>query len=367
MGWQGIGALRVAGVAAPQPPGALIQGTPRFADGDILAYHADGPGDERFDVRCFLLPDAVVTAEGRIWVDGALLTGREFMPAYVLHLVQGVALPELHRARELPVRVIEEPTIVLVGHGLSVYGHFLIEMLFRVLVLRRALGDDWATVRFLLDRSAPPWLVTILTEGLGVPASGIASFDGRTERVQLRRGIVAGNVGGSHEGFHPVCKDLIDELLADLALPRSRTPSPDRVFLVRRDFENPNAPHRRCLNESELIERARRRHHFVAVTMEKLHWRDQIALARGARVMVGPWGSALHAALFSGPGARVASVGCLNRVQSNIAALRGLGMGYLTRGVPQYGDFTVDPLDFDAFLDAVCVGSAPCPISRSAP
>jgi len=50
----------------------------------------------------------------------------------------------------------------------------------------------------------------------------------------------------------------------------------------------------------------------------------------------------------------VAAIGMVNLAQSEIGALRGHHMAYLTTGVTSKGTFTVDVDLFDQFLAAVC-------------
>jgi capsular polysaccharide biosynthesis protein len=71
-------------------------------------------------------------------------------------------------------------------------------------------------------------------------------------------------------------------------------------------------------------------------------------------IIVGLAGSGLHNALFSPPGSRLASIGFINFVQSEIAGLRGQNIAFLTREVNLAGDFTVNEAVFEAFLARVC-------------
>jgi capsular polysaccharide biosynthesis protein len=91
----------------------------------------------------------------------------------------------------------------------------------------------------------------------------------------------------------------------------------------------------------------------VAVAPEELSWRRQLALFRQARTLVGPFGSGLHTALVTPTGAKLGIVGLLNTTQSEIGALCGHRMAYLTEGFQAEGEFEVPVAAFAAFLDAV--------------
>jgi capsular polysaccharide biosynthesis protein len=84
-------------------------------------------------------------------------------------------------------------------------------------------------------------------------------------------------------------------------------PSPiraERVYLSRRSHAHPM---RVCLNEAEL-ERALAARGFAIVRPEKLSPGAQIALARQARIIVGPTGAGMANALFAEPGATVIDI-----------------------------------------------------------
>jgi capsular polysaccharide biosynthesis protein len=69
--------------------------------------------------------------------------------------------------------------------------------------------------------------------------------------------------------------------------------------------------------------------------------------------VVGLFGSALHTALVARPGTLVGCVGLLNTTQSEIGALRGHRLAYLTEGFALQGQFTVPEEAFAKFLDVL--------------
>jgi capsular polysaccharide biosynthesis protein len=158
------------------------------------------------------------------------------------------------------------------------------------------------------------------------------------------------------DGFHPIADDLLGDLLNELG-PLERPHAAPRLFLVR--GESLHTGGRRCTNEAALVELARTKHGFTPVAMETLPWRSQLALLRHAEIVLGLFGSALHGALFCLPGTRVACVGLGNMVQSEIGALRGHVMAYMTEGFEVKDTYSVSLADFERFLDAVCAPAVP--------
>jgi capsular polysaccharide biosynthesis protein len=226
----------------------------------------------------------------------------------------------------------------------------MIEMFFRILVARRAFGGMKFRSGVLLDKQAPGWLLDILTNDLGISTHDFEFFDPSQEQVRLKHAIVPGRVFVG-ERVHPVANELLDDFLRTVAIPASGR---RRVFVARRGFSNPSAPHRLCTNERALAEIAQIDHGFEAVAPDELTWREQIALFRDAEIIVGQAGSGLHTALFSRRGSRLASIGFMNLVQPQIAALRGQDTAYFAEDVKLSGEFTVEETTFRQFLKAVC-------------
>lgn len=332
----------------------LIPGTEGFAGPWLPDYHGRDPGAAQRPMLCYSLLGARVSGDGNVWLRGQLLTAPDIMPDYVaasLGLAEG-GHDRLRAEAQLPVRHIDRPCLIATGHGVSVYGHFLIEILFRILVARAAFANTGLSFQYLLPVQTPGWLLRILDQHLGIPRETIAFFDPTIEQVELRHAILPARVL-QPGGFHPGVNAMIDQLIGVLDL-GALAPTPPRVFAMRRGFHNPAAPYRVCLNEERLLDIAAKRHGFVPVTTEQLTWAEQIALFQRADIVVGLAGSGLHNAIFAKPDSRLASLGVMNDVQSDIGTLRRQHNAFLDPGQDMLGTFSIDEDRFTAFLDAVC-------------
>ena len=341
-----------------RPARPLVPGTEAFAPDWLVAHHAGGAKSSLPGLACYFIRDATVSGNGQVWLGDRLVTAADMLPRYMRGLMGlgGTLNQNMLRARRLPQRVIDPPTAMLLGHGLQVYGHFLIEMLFRLMQVEAALGGLGGNIRFLLDKAAPPWLLRMLTVDLRVPAEHLEFFDPRQECVRLRRAIVPTHVGGEEQGFHPFAAELADRAAARLDLPTAGTPR--RFFATRLDFRNPaSGANRVCVNEPALIAIAEREHGIVPLALQTLPWPQQVAAFRRAEIVVGPFGSALHTAQFSPPGQRMGVIGFGALVQSNISAMRQTDIAYLARDIRIHGEFTIDEDAFRAFLAALCAGT----------
>lgn len=353
--WPGCCLRQVfAPTAAACSPLPLKQGTEAFASASAVAWHQTKGAMPSWDVASSYAADAIVSGSGQVWLDDKLVVSPELMPRYAFdfHGLARGGRREFLATQNLPVRVIERPCAVLSCHGIAVYGHFLIEVLMRVLLLRRAMRGTSLPWAVLLDEAAPSWLVRILVEDLGIAESDIERFQPRAERVQLRHAILPGLVHRD-SGFHPFANELIEDL-KELLAPLPQVDPIPRAFLVRRGISNRHSLMRAWKNESDIVELALRRHGFMPVQIETLPWKQQIALLSQVEIALGEFGSGLHGTLFADPGTRVAAIGKLNPVQSEIGALRGHLNAYLDRDVQLSGEFSVDEAVFTRFIDAVC-------------
>ncbi|MEQ1714761.1 MAG: glycosyltransferase family 61 protein, partial [Hyphomicrobium sp.] len=230
---------------------------------------------------------------------------------------------------ELPIREIESsnPIVVYQGHGATVYGHVLIEMLPRI-VLLRLVGYDLSSLNFLIRRDTPAWHRQMLHELFTIRQDQLIEFDVRSERVRITNAILP-TLPRSENGIHPAAAPLF-ELMAFAAnseqLGRSET-----SFLVRRPTTANPASYSRSISNFEDVSAA-----VAAVTKckivepQSLTFREQVSLFQSAGSVIGEYGSALHNIIFSRHRPLCVCIGHINLLQSAITALRGGEVLYLS-------------------------------------
>ncbi len=343
----------IAPPAPPPPPQPIRAGTEIFSDKKFVDWHSNSSKIER-QVFCCFSHDAVISGSGQVWLHNRLVTVEEFMPAYAAMYwrVWGQMHPQIRDAWMLPVRTIDTPCAIISVHGLQVYGHFLIEMMPRILLVQRIFWDTGLRCRILLDKAAPKWLLTILRDNFGITRDDIEFFDSQTERVRLRQAIMP-SLLHFYDGFHPLLNELIDNFLLKMDLPAPH-PGQERIFIARREFRNEHSQQRFCRNEADLIEIAKNRYGFQVLAAEDLSWREQLAIFRNAKTVVGQWGSGMHNAIFSGPGTKIGQLGATNTIQSEIGSLRKHQNAYMTKGFATTNDFDIPQDRFEHFLEAIC-------------
>ena len=180
------------------------------------------------------------------------------------------------------------------GGGFN-YGHFLLDALPSLLALEEA---------GLLDLAPPlapqlkPWqreLVSLL--GLdGPPPREL-----RAPAVRLAQAAYASSIDHYLHAPNALMLRMRARLAANVPPSQRRG---ERLYLSRRSHAHPM---RILLNEVEL-ERALAARGFAIVRPEQLAPSQQIALARQARVIVGPTGAGMANALFAEPGALVIDI-----------------------------------------------------------
>ena len=347
-------------LAGPAPAPSMrvpILCDPVFTETWITRIHAQELPDVHA-IRTYVFENIVVSGRGHLFIKDKLVTEPDFIPEYWRNIL--ASDPSIIESeRKLPVRVVEEPCVVFMGHDQQVYGHFLVEMLPRLEIARLCLDRlGVSNVRYLINDSASQWLRHMILD-LGIKETEIVGYSPWKERVLLRFGIVP--VFPSRDGiFHPFSNELFQGVLDRM------TPSIDplvaqqrKVYLTRRGFQNQSSEKRIFTNELEACELAEVEFGFETISPETLSWVEQMSLFRSASLIVGEAGSALHNSLFSSNGAQVGSIGFRNMMQSSIGALRGQRNSYLKTREElgennKYKMFSIDRDLYRRWLEGLC-------------
>lgn len=199
------------------------------------------------------------------------------------------------------------------------YGHFLLEMMLRALLLDQTTPHDWPIA--LAKR--PHWLPGLLR--LVVPRRPFLRYDPATEVIKAPAFVGCTEVitrSGIAPGVLPLITMLKLRLLAP-AMHRS-DPGPEMIFLSRGD----NRKRRDVENRAE-IENLAANLGFAVIHPETLPFVDQVRLMDGARVVTGEFGSAMHNTLFCRAGTTVVCLNWINAYQSIIARSCDHVAGYI--------------------------------------
>lgn len=237
------------------------------------------------------------------------------------------ALGGPRRRRKLPGRYA-----MLIGPGLHVYGHWLIDFLPRIALLRLA-GHDISALRYLLPKGAPRFGLELL-DMLGINRNQLVEFDPTEECLSADELLIPTNLHNNVR-MSPLLRDVADFFKEAVSarhglLAHGRTPS--RLFLTRKGVNQG----RGLLNRAR-IEAMAAGAGFTVISPETMPLIQQIHLFAGAREIIGEYGSALHNSLFSPQGTIVAGLrgNAVHPgfIQSGIAEALGQPTGYVFGGL----------------------------------
>jgi hypothetical protein len=334
---------------------------PRFLGPEYSSPPVRNPERKRIGpLELIALPDVELGVDFTPYRDGLpILSPRLFRTIHLRSFYEagwerefgGMPIPRAERR-------IEEPVYCVTHFKMTGYGHFLLEVFPKLLLIRelRAAGHRW---RVALP-STIPLITPMLQEVCG--ADDILYYDNRSERLSLTRAILPTVMTSLDCHLHDILVAEMRAMALRLAVRPGATDLPGpRLFISRLDSKT----WRKLANEARLQEIAAERG-FQPVRPEQMAWPDQVRMFNHATHVVGEYSSALHNTVFSPQGTNVLSLGWLqNHIQAGIAASMGHTVGCLMpRGdMPEFKSgwtkpqpFEIDERDFRRGLDAMLDG-----------
>lgn len=319
--------------ALPDPPRQFTDCVPET----VQAFHDDKGDAPPVGFAC--LSDTLVFGGAFVGTHDAVFGSPALDPGYAMHYLRSGRQPpsgfNLHGKEEIAVGGVS----VLVHHfHAAVYGHWLLEGLPKLLLLRRYIGQ-LSPVRIILSKRAPlfvkAWINVLL------PGVALVVYDEQNSYLRCEKLILPTLLSSPKYHFHPILNAALD-----------RVPKIDQGYpLIYVTREKPST-YRTFLNAPEIADIARSEG-FLCISPETLHLQAQVGLFANARVVAGDFGSALHNAIFSPSVTKVLALNWINYCQSRIAQLRQQTIGYIVdeRGVAAHRDATkveyrIDPERF---------------------
>ena len=262
------------------------------------------------------------------------------------------ALAKFGLPGQAPPSRLTGPHALIVGPGYHIYGHWLVEILPKLGVLRAA-GCDLDRLKLLVPHNIPGFATHMLGL-LGFTEEQLVVFGGPAGDVQVEELLL---VSFPHNGVR-----YTGMLHDTVALWRQRIETrhgalsqgsyPRRIFLARRGTSRP-------LADRPAVEASFADAGFNVVVPETLPLLEQRRMFAGATAIAGEYGSALHGSLFSPPGTVVCALhGSAFHpafVQSGIGEVLAQPTGYIfgiNNDDAAYG-FRVAPSDVKACLDSI--------------
>lgn len=287
-------------------------------------------GSERsteYHTRTRRYPDVMLYAIRDVALLGrtALLKGREYLTFDHYHFTETARFDPYENPRLLTAREgervefalpsdrmrIDEDCVVLTQGGDRCWGHWIVDMLPRIALMRRLLPD---AVYVLPEVGA--WAKELLQHTRLMPQQ-VRFYDPQTTLLQARRMFMPSFVRWGN-AFSPAVGDIFRELPTPIRARRRK------LFVTRRYLPEGAT----LLNHPE-IERLFEARGFDVVRPETMSIEAQLAMFSQASHVAGEYGSGLHGTVFSAPGTRVLVVQS-ESVQQYVQAGLGVVMGQPT-------------------------------------
>ena len=234
-------------------------------------------------------------------------------------LSQAPGLAELNRMHALLAdgtlrhREIDGESVLLSGHPYNLYGHWLVDFMPRLQLLRQG-GLNLGELQFLLPADLPDFALSwLLLAGIG--AEQLVMYDPATELCRCERALMPTNLrlGGRALPIMSEAAKWMTQVTDAQDVAATRL-----LYISRENWANIT----RKLENWEAVESEVEKYGFDIVFPEKLSIAEQAKLLASARFVAGDYGSGLHNTIFSRP-------------RTQVIALRGtyLHPGFLQSGL----------------------------------
>ncbi len=250
--------------------------------------------------------------------------------------------------------------VMLGGPGLPVYGHWLVDFLPKLFALGLS-GYDIDALRYLLPADTPPFGLALLAL-VGIPAEQIVLYDPLFDAVQPDELLIPTLLRTNSRIAPPfaAAASFLARRIEERHGPPAAPPAAPRLFISRAR----SGRALRTLINRERIEQLASEAGFAIVHPQQLPLLEQVRLFQGAREIIGEYGSALHATIFSPPGTLVCALRgsgspIAGFLQSAIGHALGQPTGYVigpTRDGDPLEPFEVAERDFALCRDLVFGG-----------
>lgn len=290
----------------------------RPASPEVDALHdVSAPPALTADVFTHFVRDVTVGgAGGMLRRDDRFIVNRDCYPNYVGAFIEReISRPywEIEPRR----RTLSLDRAFVITHFNSMYGHWLLEI-FPKLFAIKALMRQGLKAPILVPSHLFGFVKATLADV--VPECKVIEYDRLVNTVRVKRAILPGMMQRDY-----VFNVAFHRALADFLAPIRAKPGPQAIFVSRAGWRGAF----RRLENVEALDAAAADLGLTVIRPETLPWLEQVRLFTSARLVVGEFGSGMHNALFSPPGAKVVCLNIVNELQSRIANACGHDVGYL--------------------------------------
>jgi capsular polysaccharide biosynthesis protein len=205
-------------------------------------------------------------------------------------------------------RVVSKRCVLLAGWDPRSWGHFLIEYLPRLLLLKKYFRTN-EVLPICISEATPGFIISAMNILLREYNPQFIFFEDNTLTL-FEDVIVPPYINyGDQRGYHPFLSLALEEWIGETITPINGDNSEDKVYISRKhNSHSPTTPQRPIVNEDELIERLVEAG-FKIVAMEELDIIEKLKVMSSAKLVIGGLGSGTHNSLLSTSYPSVVSLG----------------------------------------------------------
>jgi len=277
---------------------------------------------------CYLANEIVLVNKGFLLYQGEPIYQPDIVVPYIANMIEKEPPSDIRADAGSGVISLKNPALVAWDVSVKTYGHFLIDVLPRLLIFEKLFDQELGNCAIIFPHDLPTWAIEILRQVFPRLMENTKLVDFTQNVVRMRRAIIPTHCHYYYY-FHPLARLIFDELYVRSAAENAEIDGRySGLLFVSRSSLKRQTGSRDCLDIEEVESYARQAGFFV-IHPEKMPWKQQLKYFRLARVVVGEYGSGLHNALFSPAGVVTIALNRIQFLQSFIGALKGQRVGYL--------------------------------------
>lgn len=322
------GAFRKSYLSKIYPTNSVVKSTNNYympPSNNIIITNAkkDGPGSHTFvninkaayslsSLEVWDVENVALSGHGALWKNGKFLD----LEAYLCNVVENETRAGFWRiptANNI-TRNIEEDCIVAISAGYGCYGHYLVDDLPRLSLIKDYLGAEFFNKKLVISHMTPEWAKNLFKFFLGVSDENFLIFNHESEILNLKR-VFLSSYPHKEYNFHPYLREFYTRF-------STKDVKPFRKVCLSRKAWEPNKTHQRIFKSQELFEDLAASRGFEIIRPETMPLEDQIRLMSETACQVGEHGSAQHASIYNYFGNTiVGTINPLNEVQSSLGRI----------------------------------------------
>ncbi|GBR50122.1 capsular polysaccharide biosynthesis protein-like protein [Neokomagataea thailandica NBRC 106555] len=315
---------------------------PRFTLGPIPAHFGDWFYGDRLAPSCgiYTLDDISLASDRVIVKDGATI----FIERTGMH--EGSVRENVHSPEPDRELHFDQDVVLLCGPAYQIYGHWLVDFLPRLLLLREA-GHALETLHYLLPHNLLDFSWNWL-EFLGIPRENVSTYDVVRDRCHIKRAIIPTCIRGNSRAT-PILGQMFQKLRGDTESNAAQTPK-RKIFVSRALWGNTT---RQLINQED-VENFVKELGFDVIYPERLSLAEQIETFSTASIIMGEYGSGLHNSVLAPAGAEIitlrGTMGHPGFLQSGLCDASDQECSYIFGNQDENsGAFTIRHEDLDLF------------------